>query len=143
MKKLQMIKSTLIWYNCLYFRYILCTLMKEKELLVKYVWIKDFSKKHYLYMQQNKILKSTNELFLILFEVCKFIMKPWFMYVSNHIKCQPKINQTTSLASLILFFPLPFTSNWNQVKWYTPLTPACVRYKVEADIRSSRSSLVS
>lgn len=103
-------KNTLIWYNCLYFRCILCTLIKEKELLVKYVWIKDFSKKHYLCMQQNKILKSTNGLFLILFEVCKFIMKPWFMYVSNHLKCQAKINQTDLSCFPDSLFPFSFTS---------------------------------
>lgn len=130
-----MIKSTLIWYNCLYFRYILCTLTKEKDLLVKYVWIKDFRKKHYLYMQQNKILRSTNELFLILFEVCKFIMKPWFMYVSNHIKCQAKINQTGLSCFPDSLFPFPFTSNWNQVKWYTPLTPARARQKQISEVQ--------
>lgn len=133
-KKLQMIKSTLIWYNCLYFRCILCTLMKEKELLVKYVWIKDFRKKHYLYMQKNKILKSTNELFLILFEVCKFIMKPWFMCVRNHLKCQAKINQT----DLSFHFLLQVLEPGEVVYTFNPSTP-----EVEADIRGSRSYLAS
>lgn len=47
------------------------------------------------------------------------------MYINNHMKCQPKINQTDLSFSPDSLF-LSITSKWNQVKWYTHVTPACM-----------------
>lgn len=122
-QKHPVVKIMLIRCNCLFFRYILCTLMKEKELWVKYVWIKGFSKKYYLCMQWNKILKSTNELFLILFEVYKFAMKPWLMYIKKSYKMATKDQSNWPLLLLCLLFSIFFQNKWNPVSWYAPVTP--------------------